>query len=276
VFIDYILPGRHLREFIRLYRVIDFFFPDVDQIPFKAYTPRPEHCLQFYPRDPETVRYTGSETSTSTRVSLVGQHTIVNQRYVGKNFLTFQVVFQPGALFRLTNITSDELTNVYMDAETVFGKQINLINEQLFHAKSYDDMVQIVEQFLYNQVTRIRKEKGYDRVTDICRLMLHNTDHSLDWYIKEACLCHRQFDRRFKQLTGVAPKQFLRITRFDKAYRMKNQFPQKDWATIAIHSGYYDYQHLSKDYKEFTMATPAEFFENDQAAPERVFGEVEI
>jgi AraC-like DNA-binding protein len=57
---------------------------------------------------------------------------------------------------------------------------------------------------------------------------------------------------------------------------LKNKYPEKDWFTIAVHSGYYDYQHLSKVYKEFTGFTPTEFFKIESHSPERLFGDVEM
>lgn len=54
------LPGPALTEFIRVYRVVHFTFDDITNIPYKAYPPRPEHCLSFYPRDTETVEYVNS------------------------------------------------------------------------------------------------------------------------------------------------------------------------------------------------------------------------
>ena len=43
----------------------------------------------------------------------------------------------------------------------------------------------------------------------------------------------------------------------------------------AIRCGYHDYQHLVKDYKEFTGYTPPQFFAIDNGSPERVFGDAE-
>ena len=45
-----------------------------------------------------------------------------------------------------------------------------------------------------------------------------------------------------------------------------------DWLSIALSCGYYDYQHLAKDYREFTGTTPVVFYQTDQKAPERLFG----
>jgi transcriptional regulator GlxA family with amidase domain len=107
--------------------------------------------------------------------------------------------------------------------------------------------------------------------------MLEQQEHySVDWFIRQSFLCHRQFDRKFIERIGISPKQYLKVIRFDKAFRMKNRLPQKDWLTIALHCGYYDYHHLVKDYKEFTGCTPNQFLEIDNNAPERLFGEKEI
>ncbi len=85
----------------------------------------------------------------------------------------------------------------------------------------------------------------------------------------------RQFERKFNEHMGVSPKLYARIIRFDYVFRLKNRHPEKDWLSIALECGYHDYQHLAKEYKEFTGCTPTEFFALDQKAPERFFGDVE-
>ena len=271
-----IKPSAFLSDYIRLYRIIDFNFPDGATIPFKAYPPRPEQYLQFFPKDTETVKYPDSDISISNKkVAIIGQHTIVSHRYVGKDFFCFQVVFQPGALYRITGISLNELANTYLDAEDIFGTSIRFVNEQLYRAKSYIEAIPIVETFLKRLIKNSKKTK--DNIDAIGNLMLlADEQYNVDKFIKEACLCHRQFDRKFKERVGISPKLFLQIIRFDKAFRMKNRHSQKDWLSIALHCGYYDYQHLVKDYKEFTGHTPTQFFEIDNKAPERFFGDAEI
>ncbi|MES2645794.1 MAG: helix-turn-helix domain-containing protein [Bacteroidota bacterium] len=265
-----------MTDYIRLYRIIDFQFPGLADIPPKLYSPRPEQCLQFYPKDTETVTYAGSNSIISNKkVTITGQHTVVNNRQVGKEFLSIQVVFQPGALYNITGVNMQELVNVYLDAEDLFGSQVRMVNEQLAYAVSYAEMITIVEHFLSELISHNKKERG--RIDTAGKLMLlQEVNFSLDKFIKESCLCHRQFDRTFKEASGIPPKQFLKIIRFDKAFRMKNKYPKMDWLSVAIHCGYYDYQHLVKDYKEFTGFTPPQFFAIDNQAPERTFGEAEI
>ena len=271
-----IKPSCFLTDFIRLYRIIDFSFTGAVTVPPKLYSPRPEQCLQFYPKDGETVKHLDSDSYVSNKkVSFIGQHTKLLQRYPGNNFLSFQVLFQPGAFYRITGVSMHELENVYLDAEDLFGSCVREVNEALFTATSYAQMIQIVETFLSKLV---RKTKGKQHTIDMTSKMMlqQNERYSLDSFLKSSCLCHRQFDRMFKERVGIPPKQFLQIIRFDRAFRMKNRYPDKDWLSIAIHCGYHDYQHLAKDYKEFTGYSPKQFFEIDNQAPERAFGDAEV
>ncbi|MCG2615977.1 helix-turn-helix domain-containing protein [Terrimonas sp. NA20] len=275
--LNHINPSPILAEYIRLYRIIDFFFEDHLSIPPKLYSPRPEHCLQFYPRDTESVMYPESNITVSNkRATLVGQHTILQHRCVGKNFLSFQVVFQPTALFRLTGIPLNELTNVYMDAADIFGNGIHEVNERLFEAASYKEMVSIVETFLIRLSLKKNGHKALEAIDHSINKMIAEEEHfGIDPFLKNSYLSHRQFDRLFKQRVGISPKQFLQVIRFDKAYRLKNKFPETDWLTVAVQCGYHDYQHLVKDYKTFTGHTPTRFFALDNNAPERLFGDAE-
>jgi AraC-like DNA-binding protein len=273
--LDNITPNESLKEFVRIYRIIEFTFSDDAIIPPKAYTPRPEHCLQFYPKDTETVDYPHSNlVVTDKKVIISGQPTLIHHRLVKKEFLTFQIVFQPGALYRLTGIPSSEITNCYLDAGDILGNTTSLVNEQLYHANNYNKMILIIEEYLQVLIkkTKLKIEHSIDIIGQLMLQPARQT--SLDWYAKEACICYRQFDRKFKERLGINPKEYERIIRFDKVFRMKNRFPNKDWLSIALHCGYYDYQHLTKEFKEFTDKTPTDFFEIK--GPEYMFGEREI
>ena len=266
-------PGPGLTEFVRVYRVVHFVFDDITKIPYKPYPPRPEHCLSFYPRDTETVEYINNGTKIKNlKTVLIGQQSEVTNRFVGKDFLVFQVVFSPGGLYRLTGIPSQQLNNGYFDAETIFEKDIKEVNDKLNDATNFNEMVVSVESFLWKQINRGVKE--WHRLDQVSNLIL-KTDKMLniEWLAKESCLSLRQYERKFIERMGVSPKYFSKVVRFENAFRMKNREPHLDWLSIAIRCGYYDYQHLTKDYKTFTNQTPTDFHLLDNASPERKFGE---
>ncbi len=252
-------PHQGLQEFVKCYRIVHFKFNKNELPPFKPYTPRPENCLAFYPHDTERIEYAASGKKISNLpIALIGQHLEVTNRYIGQEFLVIQIIFQPGALYRLTGIPLMELIDEYLEADYVFAKDIQFVNERFHHAQNYAEMVSIANEFVGKLVKKGVKDKH--PLDEVCKLMLKQDGAiSLDWLARESCLSIKQFERKFKDRTGVNPKLFGRLIRFDNAFRTKNANPQLDWLSVAIDCHYYDYQHLVRDYKTFTGVTPNAF-----------------
>ncbi len=266
------IPATDVQDFVQLYRIVHLKFEQGAKVPFKAYPPRPEHCLAFYPYDTETIEYSNSgKKIMDLPVVLYGQFSEVTNRTIGNNFLVVQVIFYPGALYRLTGIPAMEFTNRYMDAACVFSTAIKFVNEQLFYAKDYSEMIKIANAFIRALIKKQQKPK---RLMDDAAILLlkSNSKTTLKSIAKESCLGARQLERTFKERTGVNPKLYERIIRFDNAFRLKNSRPQFDWLRIAVECGYHDYQHLVKEYKDFTGLNPTGFHEIENKAPERNFG----
>lgn len=271
-----IIPHPSLQPFVRFYRIIHFDFrnsPSGHTV--KAYRPRIEHCLQFTPFDTEEVSYpTASGLPLREKIALFGQHTILNNRNVGENYLNIQVVFKPGVLFQLTNVSAEEVTNSYLDGLLVLGNELKHVNEQLAEAADYAHMIRIVQACIARLIDK-RKKQSHP-TERIAELMLDATNpRTIEWYAGQANLCLRQFDRMFKMRTGITPKDYLNLVRLDYAYLLKNRYPAYDWFKIAVHSGFYDYQHLSRAYKQYTGYSPVRFYDLEKKAPERQFGDFE-
>lgn len=271
-----IIPHPSLRPFVRFYRLIHFDFRNSPLLPaVKAYRPRIEHCLQFTPLDAEEVSYpSGSRQSLREQTALFGQHTTLNNRNVGKNYLNVQIVFKPGILSQLAKISAAEITNTYLDGQLLLGRDLQHVNEQLFHAPDYPSMIRIVESYIAGLISKQKiQPHPVDHIAD---MMLDATNpQTIEWYAGQANLCFRQFDRMFKMRTGITPKDYLNLVRLDFAYLLKNRNPEDDWLKIAVHSGFYDYQHMSRAYRQYTGFSPVRFYELEKKAPERHFGDFE-
>jgi len=264
-------PRFDLTEYIQFYRIIHFEFPDHFALPAKAYPPRPEHCLQFFPI-PTNLTY-ADRTITPKNALLSGQHTVLNYRTVTRKFIGAQVIFQPSALFRLLGIPMSELFNETIEASDVLGDEVNFTNEKLCFATQYSEIISILEQFVINLIKKQKKQSDpFDTVAQ--KILTTYEKQSLDWFVSNACVSHRQFDRKFSDRVGVGAKEFIRVARFYQAYLMKNKYPEMDWLSIALACGYYDYQHMTRDYREFTGYTPVRFFALD--SPERTLGKEEV
>lgn len=265
------LPAPAMREFVQWYRIVHFEFDKDENIPFKAYPPKPEQCLHFFLHDPLAIEKTGDKKSLQPLIFFAGQRTSLVKQFNSKDNLNVQIVFQPTAVYRLTKIPAFELTDQNVDATCIFPKHIQFVYEQLQSAKDYAELLHIIDSFAQELIFGSRKENL--PIDFISKQMIQKGGNiSMDWLAKESCLCTKQFKRKFFERTGVNPKTYARIIRFNRVYNYKNRFPNKDWSAIALECGYFDYQHLAKDYKDFTGLTPPEFHLMESKSPENTLG----
>ncbi len=265
-------PSISLKDYVQYYEIVRFIFDSNLEIPIKPFAPRPETTLCFYPRDLDHISDLGKTLETiPCRTVVFGQQTIMKMRRPGQDFLLIMVVFQPGALYRLTGVPQYLLTDSYVDADLLFSKDVNYVIDSLSYCHSYEHMIGVIETYLLGVIQKSnRLSYRIDQAASL--IVAQNPNPSIDWLAKETCLSLRQFERKFKNHVGICASQLARISKFDRTVKMKNAQPHVDWLSIALSCGYYDYQHMVRDYKEFTEMTPTSFFNLDIKAPERLFG----
>jgi AraC-like DNA-binding protein len=179
------------------------------------------------------------------------------------------VRFQPGALFKLLGIPMTEFVHNYFDAELILGQEIKAVYEQLVSAPGYESMPLILDSYIGKKINKLKNNE--QPIDKIGKLILANPQgFNLEKTASQACLSHRQFEKRFIRQIGITPKHFSRICRFNQAYELKEFHPNLDWFSIAIQTGYSDYQHLVKDFKQFAGTPPNTFIQECLKNPERV------
>lgn len=69
----------------------------------------------------------------------------------------------------------------------------------------------------------------------------------------------RHLRRVFREVTGLSPKAFSKLMRFDRALKAAKDGNGSCWSDIAVGAGYYDQAHLIADFRSIAGATPREF-----------------
>jgi AraC-like DNA-binding protein len=266
-----ILPSHELKDFIKEYLTIHYVFEPDTIVPPKAYPVNPEEGIRFlvkgslFSESPDFATYEKRPT-----VTLFGQPNCRQNLFTTPEYLMIHTRFQPGGLFKLLKIPMTELVNQNFDAELVLGIEIKEVQEQLSEAESYDAMIMILNNYFQKKVEQLKKQS--QPIDKIGQLILENPQNfNLEKIAKEACLSHRQFEIRFAQQVGITPKYYARICRFYQAYELKEYKPKLDWLSVAVHTGYNDYQHLVKDFKQFSGTTPNALIQESLNNPERRF-----
>ncbi len=131
-------------------------------------------------------------------------------------------------------------------------------------------MIRNIEVFLINLAENSKKE--FLAIDHLLSITAKEPDCSISWLARHTHLSLRQLERKFDERIGISPKTFLRIARFNQSYWMHLKNPRLSWMQIALYCGYTDYQHLAKEYREFSNTSPARFFHEESKAPGRLLG----
>ena len=163
--------------------------------------------------------------------------------------------FKPGGMFRLLGIPMNTFINDEIDGADVYGGEISEILEQLNEAAGNKELVTTVESFLISKMKKLKSADPLDFA--IQEIIKQGGNIGMDQIADLSCLSFRQFERKCIDKIGIPPKLYARITRFSKAYRMREVNPDASWTGLAHSAGYYDQMHLIRDFKEFTGVTPS-------------------
>ncbi|GAA4414067.1 hypothetical protein GCM10023187_43080 [Nibrella viscosa] len=133
--------------------------------------------------------------------------------------------------------SSNELTGEFCDAESVISSELKSVNDRIANSGDYFEMIKHVETFLLGKLPKIKVSNH--PIDKIGQLLTYNPNpFSLDWIADQANLSPRQFERKFSERIGIGPKLYSRISKFFLTLDFKEQKPEIDWLTVALHYGY--------------------------------------
>lgn len=272
-------PHPALKPFVKEYLLLHFNFSGLTGArPSKLLEARAEQSLIFYPNSLNSSMMTKANVSSAEQVSvpttivqgqlLAGRH----HHYVAEDFKMVKIIFQPGGLFHLLGqMPTTYFTDAVTDAESILGREMSEVIQQLMNTAQYQAMLRLVDAYLLQKFRKLTlRIEPIDRINAL--LQGKNPTFNLAYLASQACLSYRQFERKFKERNGVGPKLFVRVARFNRAFILKEANPAIDWLDVAISCGYSDYQHMVKDFKQFTGVTPVSMLAAEARSPEKILG----
>jgi AraC-like DNA-binding protein len=212
-----------------------------------------DNCLEFI------FQYGGgfrSYAAESTRVRF--QYSICDKFSVGEKIGFFGVRLYPHAVSHLLGIPAGEVVNLVLDFATLFKQEGQNISDRMYNASNTDERVALISQFLARGAWLNKKT---DPVNHFVRTMIDGEDQmdiSRMW--QSSGLSIKQFERRFKAITGFPPKYFARICRFQSVKNKYNANRRERMTDLAYLCDYYDQSHFNREFMEFSGIRPLNYF----------------
>lgn len=224
-----------------------------------------ETSLVFYLADKPTHRAVSKEARLSQKdYCLVGLQTkpLGFVCFTG-NYHTFIIQFKANGFTKLFGLPAKELTDKIVAIRDVFGPKVADLYDQLLTATEIHRMALFADNFL---LSFLKTNKNHflrqDGITAAARAFSTSTSKpilTVAQYARQANMSVRNFERRFIEQVGIAPKLYSKLVRFNQALNIKLLQPQKKWTAIAYECGYFDQMHFIKDFKQLASITPTQF-----------------
>ncbi|XOV93249.1 MAG: helix-turn-helix domain-containing protein [Bacteroidota bacterium] len=180
-------------------------------------------------------------------------------------YMTYGITISPLGMWRLFGVRSTDCLNGFADYDDVcseplpdllstpLGKEgsiirFNLINDWCLKLlRQKNDALSKIEKF----TTAITQSQGSAKILSLVE------DGSM-----------RQMQRNFKELTGISPKHYASLLRFNTAMALITANPNSSLIEVALRAGYYDTSHLCHDFKKLGLNLPTEWAKspNDHTA----------
>jgi AraC-like DNA-binding protein len=245
------IPTEQLRPFIKTYRIIESQDELINRV-------LPNTSLAIAFRCNGDVNYIKENSKEKLPISTIsGIRKSARLINYSKNTTTLVVQFKETGASAFFREPLHELFEESVSLDNFIPRQkIVIIEGFLAEAKSNNQKIAIVEQFLlsklYNYkpdkliltaVSIIQSKKGIIKIKELADTLFISQD---------------AFEKRFRKTIGSSPKQFCYVVRIKSIIDQKQH--HKNLLDLALDAGYFDQSHFNKDFNLFTGQTPSEFF----------------
>ncbi|WPU97421.1 AraC family transcriptional regulator [Mucilaginibacter sp. cycad4] len=178
---------------------------------------------------------------------------------VGRNtMLGFRFYPHSAAYFFDENVS--EFNNEIVDATHVFGPKLRTLYLKLLETVDLNTKVAMIEDYLWSRLSVSEKKHSKIKfIGDIVSNLKKNySDDNILSISNRYNISARHLNTLFSQCTGLPPKLFYKINRFQHSLNLVSSSEEK-LTNVAYSAGYFDQAHFIKEFKLFTGFTPNAF-----------------
>jgi AraC-like DNA-binding protein len=250
-------PRQELRNFVRAYGQ-----RDVDPsglVTVSVVPPRLEQTMEFQFGEPLSYLHPSGILQKTHPIMIMGASTGAGTLSLPACAVSFAVFFQPNGFTRLFGVPMIETSGHAYEASIVLGMQLSGLQAALAECNSFAQRILIMDAFLFEKARQYVRSRGVQsRSMEGAAGAIFAEEGAVR--VSEVASVHgfslRQFERKFLAQTGMRPKLYARIARFQSALDAKVRLPSRPWLDIAHSLGYHDEMHLVHDFHMLAGSAP--------------------
>ena len=166
------------------------------------------------------------------------------------------VQLKPGWSAQLFGVAASALTDQIVLLEELWGLAGGELSEELLATGSVAEAMERIGRAIALRLPRMA-ESSSARLARRAVQLLEGGEVQVERVASRLGVTARHLRRAFTESIGIAPKDFVRTTRLQRAVKMATT--STDWARIAVAAGYYDQSHLIADFRDLVGLTPGAF-----------------
>lgn len=251
-------PSPELRKYVYAFWTGNFNFTNSGAL-FQSVMPNGTIELIIHLSDEKCyLNKNGSGFQASPDYTAIGLRTQVYQVRFLHKVKVFGIRFYPEAIQSIFSVPASGFTDSYEESIHLFGKTIHEWCEQLREKGSTAQRIKLAENFIRRRMHHsphsvsyveaaaemIRQKKGLITIRDL--------NHSIP-------ISLRQLQRAFGNITGISPKEYIRLTRLNAIHQYMNGIVKPNFTDIAYEFGFADQSHFIREFKSLTGEKPLSF-----------------
>lgn len=247
----YYAPPKELEGLVRHFWILDFDHISKDNNQFRVFARRYPRIVIQHQEGRSCIQH-GSDALPVAYVSGLNTRSYVCS--IAPSIRTTGVSFYPNGMKLLFGVNCAHLTNELPDLINFISRDVV---DRVVDTENAERRIKILSDHL---IGLLRRSKSDPLSTHGWRIVTSSTEHRLVKDLKHLFnISERQLNRNFHQTLGMSPKQFLRISRFEKSIELMQRMGKRNLAEVAFQLDFSDQSHFIREFKSFSDFTPVQY-----------------